>query len=209
MGNSTILLRSLLYYVKFAFCEGAMSLEVLNTIAACGTFVVIAATAIAAAIQLRHMRAGNQMHQIHTIVDSYQASQYEKAFHFVRTELHAKLADRQFRQEIIDGRPDRVSHPESRICILFDEWGSYYRNGAIDKRTFMQGMAGIVVAYWDLLEPVIALSAQGTGGVNVAFESFEVMTICARDWLKRYPRGTFPRGMKRLPLHYRHESESV
>jgi hypothetical protein len=183
-----------------------MSLEALNTLAACGTFVVIAATAIAAAIQLRHMRAGNQIQQIQTIVGSYESSQYEGAFHFARTELHAKLADRRFRQEIIDGRPDRLSHPELRLCTLFDQWGSFYRNGAIDKRTFMQGMAGVVVTYWELLEPVIALSAQSTDGVNVTFESFEVMTVCARDWLKRYPRGTFPRGMKRLPLHYDDET---
>ncbi len=35
--------------------------EILNTIAAIGTFLVIAATAIAAVVQLRHMRASNQL----------------------------------------------------------------------------------------------------------------------------------------------------
>ena len=36
-------------------------LEILNTVAAVGTFLVITATAIAAAVQLRHLRANNQL----------------------------------------------------------------------------------------------------------------------------------------------------
>lgn len=36
-------------------------LEIVNIAAAIGTFLVIAATAIAAVIQLRHMRANNQL----------------------------------------------------------------------------------------------------------------------------------------------------
>ena len=38
-----------------------MSLELANTLATLGTFVVIAATAIAAILQLRHARTSNQI----------------------------------------------------------------------------------------------------------------------------------------------------
>lgn len=38
-----------------------MSLELLNALASAGTFIVIGATAIAAVIQLRHVRASNQL----------------------------------------------------------------------------------------------------------------------------------------------------
>jgi hypothetical protein len=38
-----------------------MSTELLNSIATLGTFVVIAATALAALVQLRHMRGSNQI----------------------------------------------------------------------------------------------------------------------------------------------------
>jgi hypothetical protein len=38
-----------------------MSLELLNTFATLGTFVVIAGTAIAAIVQLRHARSSNQI----------------------------------------------------------------------------------------------------------------------------------------------------
>ena len=38
-----------------------MSVELLSTLASVGTFIVIGATAIAAIIQLRHMRGSNQI----------------------------------------------------------------------------------------------------------------------------------------------------
>jgi hypothetical protein len=38
-----------------------MSFELVNTLATFGTFVVIAATAIAAVVQLRHARSSNQI----------------------------------------------------------------------------------------------------------------------------------------------------
>jgi len=38
-----------------------MILQVLDTVAALGTFIVIALTAIAALVQLRHLRSSNQL----------------------------------------------------------------------------------------------------------------------------------------------------
>jgi hypothetical protein len=43
------------------FSEDGMSLELLNTFATFGTFVVITATAVAALVQLRHARSSNQI----------------------------------------------------------------------------------------------------------------------------------------------------
>lgn len=44
-----------------------MSLELISTLAAVGTFFVIAATAIAAVIHLRHLRASNQLTAFMTV----------------------------------------------------------------------------------------------------------------------------------------------
>jgi hypothetical protein len=45
--------------VRQAWKVYIMSLEIMSTAAAIGTFLVIAATAIAAVVQLRHLRAQN------------------------------------------------------------------------------------------------------------------------------------------------------
>jgi hypothetical protein len=46
-----------------------VSLELWSTLAAVGTFVVIAATAIAAFVQLRHIRRSNQLAGLQSTLD--------------------------------------------------------------------------------------------------------------------------------------------
>ena len=175
------------------------SLALWATIAQVATFLVIAATATAALIQLRHMRAANQVAALQTFSQAYEGPEFRDAFHFVRSELEGRLEDPSFRRELRRGDIDRAKHPEIAIANFFEQWGNYYRNGAIDRRAFMQDMAGIVVGFWDRLEPVIAMLAEENGG-NTYFENFEFLTIHAREWRKRHPKGTFPAGLPRIPL---------
>ncbi len=49
-----------------------MSLELVNTLATCATFVVIAATAIAAIVQLRQLRASNQIIAFNELRQAYE-----------------------------------------------------------------------------------------------------------------------------------------
>jgi len=60
-----------------------MSQETLSTAAAIGTFVVIAATAIAAVAQLRHLRAANQVSAVRVLMGEYDGAELRDAFHFV------------------------------------------------------------------------------------------------------------------------------
>ncbi|MBV8280704.1 MAG: hypothetical protein JO347_01420, partial [Candidatus Eremiobacteraeota bacterium] len=48
-----------------------MSLEQWNTVFSAATFIVIATASIAALVQLRHMRAGNQLNMLLTIMDMW------------------------------------------------------------------------------------------------------------------------------------------
>ena len=84
-----------------------MSLELWSTIASVGTFVVITATAIAAVLQLRHLRAANMVAAIQSFFNAYEGPELREAFQFVRNELPLRLEDRTFRQELRAGRTDR------------------------------------------------------------------------------------------------------
>jgi len=55
-----------------------MSQEILSTAAAIGTFVVIAATAIAAVVQLRHLRAQNQLTGLLTVLARVEDPQFNE-----------------------------------------------------------------------------------------------------------------------------------
>lgn len=176
-----------------------MSLEVWSVIASVGTFVVISATAIAAVLQLRHMRAANKIAQIQAFFTEYEGPELRDAFRFVRSELAERLKEPAFREELRSSGVDRAAHPEISICNFFDQWGLYYRDGVIDRTSFMRVNAGVVAGFWKLLEPVIAITAAADGG-NTSFEQFEYLTVQARRWLEQYKAGDYPRGETRIEL---------
>jgi hypothetical protein len=175
-----------------------MSLELISAISAAATFVVIAATAIAAMVQLRHMRAANQVASLSTFLDDFEGPKYRDAFDFVRTDLAKQLEDPEFRREIREGNLDRRKHPEITVCNLFEQWGLFVRVGAIDPR-FMEALK-VAAGFWERLEPIVAISAERTGGVNVVFENFEYLAIQARKWFAEHPNGTFPADTPRLTI---------
>ncbi len=177
-----------------------MSLAAWAAFAQVATFVVIAATAAASLVQLRHLRAANQVAAVRTLLEEYEGAELRDAFHFVRTELARRLEDPVFREELLTGRYDRFRHPEITICNFFDKWGSYYREGVIDRRAFMRMMAGVTVGFWKTLEPAITLIAADSNDINTAFEHFEYITVEARSWLAVHPDGDYPRGKPRIRL---------
>ena len=177
-----------------------MSFDALASLAQVGTFVVIFVTAIAGLIQLRHLRAANQVSGMQTFFQMYEGAEFKSAFSFVRRELNHRLEDPTFRQELRIGDLDRAVHPEISVCNFFDQWGGYYRIGVIDRRAFMRQNAGLVDAFWQQLSPVVALVASSNGGVNTAFEQFEYLAMQAQTWIAKHPGGDYPRDAPRALL---------
>jgi len=176
-----------------------MSLEFWSTVASIGAFLVITGTAIAAVLQLRQMAAAAEVAAIQQFFSSFEGLELRDAFHFVRTELHKRLEDPAFRAELCAGEFDRLKHPEIQICNFFDQFGLYYSEGAIDRRSFMKANAGVIAGFWKRLEPVVMLLADPVKG-NLSFQQFESFTIHARRWLESHPSGDFPAGESRIPL---------
>jgi len=176
-----------------------VSLDALSALAQIGTFIVIAATAVAALVQLNHMRSANQVTAINMFAQAYEGPEMRDAFDFVRTRLKTKLEDPEFRQQLRESRIDRATHPEMIVANFFDQWGGYYRQGVIDRAMFMRYNAGIVTGFWSYLEPAIAILASRTG-TNTSFEQFEYLTVQARAWKAEHPEGDYPKGVDRIPL---------
>ena len=174
-----------------------MSLDAWAAFAQVGTFVVIAATAIAALIQLKHLRAANDMSASNMFIQEYEGPDLRDAFSFVRTQLAKRLEDPAFREELRSSQLDRSIHPEIAICNFFDQYGGYYRQGAVNRTMFMRHNAGVVLRFWELLEPVVALVAEPSGS-NTSFEQFEYVAVQAQDWVANHPKGDYPKGMRRI-----------
>ena len=176
-----------------------MQLELLNTLAAVGTFLVIAATAIAAVVQLRHLRAGNQLSSFMTIGRDFDRPEFLKILAYVRNELPAKMKDPRYRSEILaEGGYDRVNHPEAIVCGYFEQIGLLVKLGVAEERVFLDAFSPLIVSNWERLAPFISICRELSG--PSAWENFEYVAARAYCWIEQHPNGTLPKTFRRLPL---------
>jgi len=70
-----------------------MTAEWISAVAAAGTFLVILASAIAALVQLRHMRGSNQIVALTECRETMESAEFGDALTFVSYELPKRLND--------------------------------------------------------------------------------------------------------------------
>lgn len=172
-----------------------MSLEAWNTAAAVGTFIVIAASAIAALVQLRHLRTSNQLSGLISVFDMLQDPGVRELVNFVRHELADRMKDKDFRASLLEIPIDRRKHPEFYLCDMYNHIGSFVRSGLIDERTYLRTDWYNVNLYWELLAESIAIGRQNRPHI---FENFEYLASRAKAWITSHPDGDYPISETRL-----------
>lgn len=173
--------------------------EVLTAYSTLGTVVVIGASAIAALVQLRHMRASNQLEAILSLEKDFRSPEVQAALHYVQEQLPQRLEDRQYREELAAiGYINVERHPELIACNWFTQMGTFLKHGLISEDTFMDVFGRLIRYYWKSLAPVVAIMRRSRGPSQ--YDEFEYLALRAIAWLDRNPQGLFPKNMQRLPL---------
>jgi hypothetical protein len=178
-----------------------MPYEAVSAYAALGTFVVITSTAIAALVQLRHLRQSNQLSGLLSVLELFQEPHFHELIDYVRTDLATRMEDPAFRAGLTKVPVDRREHPEFHLCELYEEIGSYVRGGLIDEKLFLLGHWYNVILYWKLLEPSIAIGRRIRPSI---FENFEYLAARAQAWSDSHPHGNYPASTPRM----QHEGSS-
>jgi hypothetical protein len=183
-----------------------MSLELVNTLATFGTFLVIAGTAIAAIIQLRHARSSNQIEALAELYEGMQNPELQSALRFVGSGLGEKLKDPDFRYQLahIEAMTAETEPSWSdlrRVGNFYENMGALVKNGLADKNLVLDIFSGLVRQAWERCEPVVAILRLATGNPGV-WENFEYLTVLSQDWLAAHPNGTYPAGVRRIDPKY-------
>lgn len=173
-----------------------MPLEALNTAFAGLTFAVIAVTAIAATIQLRHLRSSNQITAMMRLLEDWRQPEFQQWIQFVRRDLPEKVRDPQFMASLADPRPDRTVHPELHVCDYFEQIGSYFKYGMLDKKSYLDVACYTVSDSYRIAKPCIDRMRELRG--PSLYENFEYLAVQGALWLKRHPNGAYPRGLQRF-----------
>ena len=180
-----------------------MSLELWNTAATVGTFLVISATALAAIIQLRHMRGGNQITVLTELRATQQTPEFLKAVHYLYSELPSKIQDPAFRYQLAN-RVARTVENNEQISYV-ETVGDYYENvgvfaktGLVDRGLLLDIHAAIVLDAWNALIDVTAI-LRGHYGSSI-YENFEYLAVLSQDWVAAHPSGSYPENLRRIDV---------
>lgn len=177
-----------------------MSPEWITAIGTIGTFLVIAASAIAALIQLRHMRGSNQIVALTECRETLESPDFREAQRFVSYELPKRLADPQERLRI--AQPQSQFEGEYRaidtVANFFESMGMFVKNGIIDPELALSMWCWVVLRNWNALLPIITYVREDLGEHSI-WEHFEYLASLSSEYLKENPGGSYPRGARRMP----------
>jgi hypothetical protein len=174
-----------------------MTLEAWSVVGSVGTFLVISATAIAAFIQLRHIRRSNQLPGLLSVLELFQEPHIHELVNFVRQDLPLRMQDPAFRVGLEKIPIDRREHPELHLCEMYEEIGSYIRSELIDEELFLRAHWYNVGLYWELLAPAIAIARRNRPYI---FENFEYLAARTQRWKNEHPQGNYPVDVPRMPV---------
>ncbi|HET9343688.1 MAG TPA: DUF4760 domain-containing protein [Candidatus Eremiobacteraceae bacterium] len=175
-----------------------MTLELINALAAVGTFLVIAVSAIAAFVQLRHLRTSNQLAGLLHTVNVFEDKDFQSKLTWLRDEFPAKMKDAKFLAELrYPGSLSRTDHPELAIADLWEQTGVYIKYGLVSEDAFMDLVGGSVLQLWNAVADAIKIRREVTS--DAAYENFEYVAARALEWRKRHLTNYPPNAPKLLP----------
>lgn len=165
--------------------------------------MVILATAIAAIVQLRHLRSANEIASFTRLLQDWESRDMVEAWDFVQNEIPRLLDDPSFRHEL-----DRRLPPTSerarlakacyrRVGNFFEYMGWMVEMRFLDRENVMRYWAAHILAVWKDFEPLIGIFRRSDTGV---FDRFEYLCALANEWSKKHPEGTFPKGVQRVDI---------
>lgn len=172
-----------------------MSNESWSTIASVGTFLVISATALAAFVQLRHIRRANELAGLLSTFGMLQDPSVREIVNYVRGDLADRMRNESFRAGLNNSPIDRREHPELWLCDMYNHIGAFVRNGLIDEHIYLQTEWYNVNLYWGLLRDTIA---QGRQSRPFVFENFEWLAARTQRWISEHPQGDYPADQPRM-----------
>jgi hypothetical protein len=171
-----------------------MSLELLSAIASVGTFVVIAATAIAAIVQLHHLRGGNQIVALNEFREAFESPELRAARQAAK-DLNARLEDPAVRRELLTDPMPEWLQPFQFAGRLFETLGGYVKNGIVSEDIVCDLWSPPIAGFWDIMAPAFVVMRRTRG--DSLYENFEMLACMSQRWMDRHPTN-YPKNLPRI-----------
>jgi Domain of unknown function (DUF4760) len=161
-----------------------------------GTFVVILTSAIAALVQLRHMRGSNQIIALTECRETLESAAFREAERFVSFELPKRLQDPVEAQKVAAIPFVGEYQAIGTVANFFESMGLFVKSGIIDKDIACDFWSFVILRNWNAVAPVIEyVRHKTTPGM---WENFEYMAVLVSRYIDRHPT-SYPAGWPRMP----------
>jgi hypothetical protein len=173
-----------------------MSTDSINLALSSATLIVVGAASIAAIVQLRHLRASNQLNAMLEIMNQWNQPAVQAALAEVQR-IPEKMNDPAYVRALeTPALLDRAHYPELLALDLWEQVGTCVKRGLVDERMLLDITSGQIENSWKFAESAIALIREKAG--LSGFENFEYLAVRATFWTRRYPNGTYPANVPRM-----------
>ncbi|HZV78863.1 MAG TPA: hypothetical protein VFF60_04540 [Candidatus Binatus sp.] len=174
-------------------------MEAWSLAASVGTLLVIAATAIAAMIQLRHMRSSNQITALSKLEEMWDDPNFRAKRRRVTDGIEEHLLDPQFRQELEnEASADSFVEDVVEVTNFFEGMGIYAKHGFAEQNVIFDFWSQIITSSWQRLAPAVAVMRR-TSGPSL-YENFQYLAVLAQRFIDAHPNGSAPKDVRRSPI---------
>lgn len=175
-----------------------MSSEWATAIGTIGTFVVITASAIAALMQIRHMRSGNAISLLTAYNNEFDTAEFTAAFGFVRTKLSEYIFSAEEMQALTVGNYSDPLRAARTIGNFFEDMGSLVLTGLLHEKIVCNLYAQNVLDAWQAIAPIAFLCRKYRNAPGL-WENFEYLAVLSQDFVAAHPNGIYPKRLRRMP----------
>jgi hypothetical protein len=176
-----------------------VSIETVNAIASIATLLVIAATAVAALGQVRHMRSSNQIVALTECREVLESDAFADAVLFVRRKMPELLKDPEVVARLRHPPFDAELRPITVVGNFYESMGSFVKHDIIDAEIACDLWCGNVVNAWNAIVPALSIFRSSFGGPAL-WENFEYLAALSMKWIESHPAGNYPKSAPRLPV---------
>lgn len=170
-----------------------MSSAEISTLVGLGTFIVITITAIAAVIQLRHLRRANELDGLLSVVARVDSVDFQSCVDGTRRLVKERLPDPEYRRSLLEGTYERQNNPWLQLANSYEWLGTLVRWRLIPEAALMDMYAPRIISAWKTLEPIVAIVRRLPENSGL-LENFEYLYVRSRHSLdsapSRYPAHT-------------------
>lgn len=173
-----------------------MSTATVSIAVSIATLLVVGAAAVAAIIQLRHLRTSNQLSALLEIMTQWNLPAVQAALSETQ-KIPEKVADPNYLQAMrMPGSLSRTQFPELLALDFWEQVGTYAKHGLIDEDILLDITSAQVSDTWKHSEPAIAIFREYRGAS--VFENFEYLAVRSELWQRKYPNGSYPARLPRM-----------